>query len=142
MARNRFQRYRDKPPLAEMNVVPLVDVMLVLLVIFIVTTPLLTHAVKIDLPKASSSVNITRPEHIEFGIRENGDMFWNGEAVTMAELPQRFAIEAARQPQPEVHIRADRHAYYENVAKVMSAAARTGLLRIGFVSEPQSGTAP
>ena len=137
MATNRFQRYRNKPPMADMNVVPLVDVMLVLLVIFIVTAPLLTHAVKIDLPKASSSVNITKPEHIEFGIRENGDMFWNGEQVTSAQLSERFAAEAAKQPQPEVHIRADKHAYYETIAKVMAAAAKTGLVRIGFVSEPE-----
>ena len=137
MATNRFQRYRNKPPMADMNVVPLVDVMLVLLVIFIVTAPLLTHAVKIDLPKASSSVNITKPEHIEFGIRENGDLFWNGEQVTSAQLSERFAQEAAKQPQPEVHIRADKHAYYETIAKVMAAAAKTGLVRIGFVSEPE-----
>jgi biopolymer transport protein ExbD len=116
-----------------------VDVMLVLLVIFIVTAPLLTHAVKIDLPKATSSVNITKPEHIEFGIREGGDMFWNGEQISMADLQSRFAAEALKQPQPEVHIRADRHAYYENVAKVMAAAAKAGLIRIGFVSEPDFG---
>lgn len=123
--------------MADMNVVPLVDVMLVLLVIFIVTAPLLTHAVKIDLPKANSSVNITKPEHIEFGIRENGDLFWNGEQIALDAVGQRFAIEAAKQPQPEVHIRADRHVYYEKVAQVMALAAEAGLVRIGFVSEPQ-----
>jgi biopolymer transport protein ExbD len=122
--------------MAEMNIVPLVDVMLVLLVIFIVTAPLLTHAVKIDLPKASSQVNITKPEHIEFGIRENGEMFWNGESVTLEMLPQRCAAEAQKQPQPEVHIRADRHVHYEKVAQVMATAAKAGLVRIGFVSEP------
>jgi biopolymer transport protein ExbD len=142
MAANNFKRYRAKMPIAEMNIVPLVDVMLVLLVIFIVTAPLLTHAVKIDLPKASSAVNITKPEHIEFGIRENGDLFFNGEALTMAELPARFAAEAAKQPQPEVHIRADRHAYYESIAKVMAVAAKTGLVRIGFVSEPEYTATP
>ena len=139
MAARNFRRYRDNTPMADMNVVPLVDVMLVLLVIFIVTAPLLTHAVKIDLPKASSSVNITKPEHIEFGIRENGDLFWNGELLTLDALPQRFAQEAARQPQPEVHIRADRHVHYEKVAQVMAAAAKAGLVRIGFVSEPVPG---
>jgi biopolymer transport protein ExbD len=123
--------------LADMNVVPLVDVMLVLLVIFIVTAPLLTHAVKIDLPKASSSANITKPEHIEFGIRESGEMFWNGEAVTLDTIPARFAAEAGREPQPEVHIRADRHAHYEKIAQVMAAAAKVGLVRIGFVSAPE-----
>ncbi len=123
--------------MADMNVVPLVDVMLVLLVIFIVTAPLLTHAVKIDLPKASSSINVTKPEHIEFGIRENGDLFWNGEQIALDGLGQRFAQEATKQPQPEVHIRADRHVHYEKVAQVMALAAKAGLVRIGFVSEPQ-----
>jgi biopolymer transport protein ExbD len=101
MARGDFNRYRGKMPMADMNVVPLVDVMLVLLVIFIVTAPLLTHSVKIELPKASSSPNITRPEHIEFGIRENGELFWNGEAVALDALPARFAAEAARSPSPK-----------------------------------------
>ena len=142
MAANNFKRYRAKMPIADMNIVPLVDVMLVLLVIFIVTAPLLTHAVKIDLPKASSAVNITKPEHIEFGIRESGELFFNGESLTMADLPARFAAEAAKQPQPEVHIRADRHAYYESIAKVMAVAAKTGLVRIGFVSEPEYGAMP
>ena len=131
-----FNKYRRQAPMADMNVVPLVDVMLVLLVIFIVTTPLLTHAVKIDLPKASSSANITKPEHIEFGIRENGELFWNGETMTLQALPTRFAAVAAKQPQPELHIRADRHVHYEKVAQVMALAAKAGLARIGFVSDP------
>lgn len=122
--------------MAEINVVPLVDVMLVLLVIFIITTPLLTHSVKIDLPKASSSANLTRPEHIEFGIREDGTLYWNGALVNEQELAGRFAAEAARQPQPELHIRADRHVEYEKVAQVMSAAATAGLVRIAFVTDP------
>jgi biopolymer transport protein ExbD len=136
MAGASFERWRSQAPMADMNVVPLVDVMLVLLVIFIVTAPLLTHAVKIDLPKVSSSANITKPEHIEFGIRESGELFWNGEAMTLDALPRRFAAEAARQPQPELHLRADRHVHYEKVAEVMALAARAGLVRIGFVSEP------
>jgi biopolymer transport protein ExbD len=81
-----LRRYRGAAANAEMNVIPLVDVLLVLLVIFMVTAPLLTHAVKIELPKASSQVNIQKPEHIEFGIRENGDLFWNGEKLSFAEL--------------------------------------------------------
>ena len=124
MAQRNFNRYRGKLPMADMNVVPLVDVMLVLLVIFIVTAPLLTHAVKIDLPKASSRVNVTKPEHIEFGIREDGRLFWSGEQVALDLLPQ-----------PEVHIRADRHVHYEKVAQVMAQAAKAGLVRIGFVSD-------
>jgi biopolymer transport protein ExbD len=139
MAFGSFDSRRHAAPMADMNVVPLVDVMLVLLVIFIVTAPLLTHAVKIDLPKASSSANVTRPEHIEFGIRENGELFWNGEPVSLADLGPRFGAEAKRQPQPELHIRADRNARYDSVAQVMAAAAKTGLLRIGFVSTPEPG---
>jgi len=137
MARADISRRHHDEPLAAMNVVPLVDVMLVLLVIFIVTAPILTHAVKIDLPKASSHVNITKPEHIEFGIREDGSLFWSGEPVTLEDLPARFAAEAAKLPQPELHIRADRHVHYEKVAQVMALAAKAGLVRIGFVSVPQ-----
>jgi biopolymer transport protein ExbD len=136
MAMGSFDARRQQGPMAEINVVPLVDVMLVLLVIFIITTPLLTHSVKIDLPKASSSANLTRPEHIEFGIREDGTLYWNGALVSEQELAGRFAAEAARQPQPELHIRADRHVEYEKVAQVMSAAATAGLVRIAFVTDP------
>lgn len=121
---------------AEINVVPLVDVMLVLLVIFIITAPLLTNSVKIDLPKASSSPNITKPDHIEFTIREDDGLFWNSEKITKKDLTARFAIEAKKMPQPELHIRADRLTHYETVAQVMSEAAKTGLVRIGFVTDP------
>lgn len=123
---------------AEINVVPLVDVMLVLLVIFIITAPLLTHSVKIDLPKASSNPNITRPEHIELAIREDGSLYWSGVLVSKEVIATRFAVEAKKDPQPELHIRADRLVAYEKVAQVMSGAAQTGLLRIGFVTEPAS----
>jgi biopolymer transport protein ExbD len=123
---------------AEINVVPLVDVMLVLLVIFIITAPLLTHSVKIDLPKASSNPNITKPEHIEFAIREDGSLYWNGVLIPQETLATRFALEAKKDPQPELHIRADRLVHYEKVAQVMADAAKTGLVRIGFVTEPAS----
>jgi biopolymer transport protein ExbD len=136
MAFGSFDSHHHQGPMAEINVVPLVDVMLVLLVIFIITAPLLTNAVKIDLPKASSNPNITKRDHIEFDIREDGSLFWNGEPVEMAMLPQRFAIEAKKQPQPELHIRADRLAHYEMVAKVMSGAAKVGIVRIGFITDP------
>ena len=126
----------NSAPMSEINTTPLVDVMLVLLVIFIVTAPLLTHAVKIDLPKAASNINITKPEHIELGIGAAGELFWNGEAVTIDALPQRLGNESTRQPQPELHIRADRHVPYEKVAQVMALAAKAGLLRIGFISDP------
>ncbi|MBI5437527.1 MAG: biopolymer transporter ExbD [Nitrosomonadales bacterium] len=136
MAMGSFDPRRHQGPMAEINVVPLVDVMLVLLVIFIITAPLLTNSVKIDLPKASSTPNITKPDHIEFGIREDGSFFWSGEKVEMSSLPERFALEAKKQPQPELHIRADRLARYELVAQVMSGAAKAGIVRIGFVTDP------
>ncbi len=131
-----FDSRRHQGPMAEINVVPLVDVMLVLLVVFIITAPLLTNAVKINLPKASSNLNITKPDHVEFAIREDGSFFWNGEKVDAATLPERFALEAKKQPQPELHIRADRLVHYELVAQVMSGAARAGIVRIGLVTDP------
>ncbi|MDO8464409.1 MAG: biopolymer transporter ExbD [Gallionella sp.] len=136
MAMGSFDPRRHQGPMAEINVVPLVDVMLVLLVIFIITAPLLTNSVKIDLPKASSKPNITKPDHVEFAIREDGSFFWNGEQVEMAALSGRFALEAKKEPQPELHIRADRLARYELVAQVMSSAAKAGMVRIGFVTDP------
>jgi len=136
MAFGSFDSTRHQGPMAEINVVPLVDVMLVLLVIFIITAPLLTNAVKIDLPKADSHPNITRTDHIEFGIREDGSLYWSGEQVQAKTLRERFAIVAKKQPQPELHIRVDRNARYELVSQVMSAAAKSGLKRIGFVTDP------
>ncbi|CAH1072008.1 ExbD/TolR family protein [Candidatus Nitrotoga sp. 1052] len=123
-------------PLADINVVPLVDVMLVLLVIFIITAPLLTNAVKIELPKASSTPNITQSEHIEFGIREDASLFWNGEPVALDQLTLRFAASVTQNPNTELHILADKHVHYENVAKVMSIAAKAGVVRIGFITDP------
>jgi biopolymer transport protein ExbD len=136
MSFGSFNSQQQHSAKAEINVVPLVDVMLVLLVIFIITAPLLTHSVKIDLPKASSNPNITKPDHIELAIGEDGSLYWNGELVPKASLPVRFAIEAKKDPQPEVHIKADKLTHYENVAKVMSDAAKTGLVKIGFVTDP------
>ncbi|HOY70330.1 MAG TPA: biopolymer transporter ExbD [Methylotenera sp.] len=121
---------------AEINVVPLVDVMLVLLVIFIITAPLLTHSVKIDLPKESNTPNITKPDHVELAIREDGTLFWNGELVPKESLAARFELEAKKDPQPELHIKADGTSQYKNVAHVMSVAQNAKLTKIGFVTDP------
>jgi biopolymer transport protein ExbD len=123
-------------PLAEINMVPLIDVMLVLLVIFMVTAPLLTHSVKVDLPKASSTPTISQPDHVELAIDKDGQTLWNGQAVEATLLSERLHAAALQQPQPELHIRADRTTPYEKVAQAMSEAARQGVLRIGFVTEP------
>jgi biopolymer transport protein ExbD len=136
MAFGGFNKNSDSAPMAEINMVPLIDVMLVLLVIFIITAPLLTHAVKIDLPRASSHPNMTKPQNIQLGVRTDGEIFWNGEAVDLATLDTRMKTAAAVDPQPELHIRADRSTEYQRVAEVMSAAARAGLSKIGFVTEP------
>jgi biopolymer transport protein ExbD len=138
MALGSFRDPGHSAPNAEINVVPLVDVMLVLLVIFIITAPLLTHSVKVDLPKAESSPNLTQPEHIQFAVREDGALFWNGEPVSLEQLPARFESAARGRPPPELHIRADRWAHYEKVAQVMSAAAKAGLTRIGFITDPSN----
>lgn len=136
MAFGGFDKGGSDAPMAEINMVPLIDVMLVLLVIFIITAPLLTHAVKIDLPRASSQPNHTKPDNIQLGIRTGGDVYWNGEKVDMETLAERMGAAAALDPQPEVHIRADRSTEYQNVARVMATAGRTGLAKIGFVTEP------
>jgi biopolymer transport protein ExbD len=126
----------DNEPLAEINMVPLIDVMLVLLIIFMVTAPLLTHAVKVDLPKASSSANITKPDNVQLAIDGSGRVYWNGEVVDAARLAALAKTAAALRPQPELHIRAERTTPYEKVAQVMSEAARQGLSRIAFVTDP------
>lgn len=122
--------------LSEINMIPLIDVMLVLLVIFIVTAPLLTHAVKVELPKATSAPNLTLPENVQLAIDGQGQVYWNGEPVQPETLTERIRTAAAQHPQPELHLRAERFTPYEKVAEVMSAAAREGLTKIGFITEP------
>jgi biopolymer transport protein ExbD len=136
MAFGGFAKSGESAPMAEINMIPLIDVMLVLLVIFIITAPLLTHAVKIDLPRASSNPNITRPQNIQLAVRANGEVFWNGELVDRPALAARMTDAAKLDPQPEVHLRADRRTEYQKVAEVMAAAARAGLVKIGFVTDP------
>jgi biopolymer transport protein ExbD len=124
--------------LAEINMIPLIDVMLVLLVIFIVTAPLLTHAVKVDLPKASSTANLTKPENIQVAIDASGQVFWNGQPVDAAALTSALQTAGARMPQPELHLRAVRTTPYEKVAELMSAASLVGITRIGFITDPRN----
>jgi biopolymer transport protein ExbD len=138
MAFASFDGKRGAAPMAEINMVPLIDVMLVLLVIFIVTAPLLTHAVKLDLPKVSAEVNELKPTKIEFAIDAAGTRFLNGEAVTRSEAAARFAEAAKRQPLPELHLRADQSVAYRAVAETLADASKAGLHKIGFVSEPEA----
>ena len=136
MAFGGFSQAGDGAPMADINMIPLIDVMLVLLVIFIITAPLLTHAVKIDLPKASSHPNVAQPQNIQLAIRASGEIYWNGAPVDRATLASRMAAAGRLDPQPELHLHADRATEYQKVAEVMSAAAKAGLMKIGFVTEP------
>ena len=136
MAFGGFSRESHAAPMAEINMIPLIDVMLVLLVIFIITAPLLTHAVKVDLPKASSSPNQTKPDNVQLAIDDVGTVYWNGVVLERQAWRERMEEAAAQRPQPEVHIRADGEVAYRRVAEVMSDAAKAGLTRIGFVTDP------
>lgn len=118
--------------------IPLIDIMLVLLVIFIVTAPLMTHAVKVDLPKASSRPNDVLPRTINLSIKSDGTIYWDGERVDDTALQSKMADAAMQANQPEVHVRADGELAYKNVARVMSEAARAGLTRLGFVTTPET----
>jgi len=106
-------------------------------VIFIITAPLLTHAVKVDLPRASSSPNLTRPDNVQLAIDAGGRVYWNGEALDRSGWRSRMDAAASLRPQPEVHIRADGDVAYRKVAEVMADAAKAGLTRIGFLTDPR-----
>ena len=132
-----FSKGGESAPMAEINMIPLIDVMLVLLVIFIITAPLLTHAVKVDLPRAASQPNITKPDNVQLAIDGEGRVYWNGEVLQRANWRSRMDAAGRLRPQPEVHIRADGGVAYRKVAEVMADAAKSGLTRIGFVSDPR-----
>ena len=136
MAFGGFDKNMQAAPMAEINMIPLIDVMLVLLVIFIVAAPLQTHSVRIELPKASSQPSQTKPETIQLSIKADGTVYWNSERIEDATLATHMRVAANQSPQPEVHIRADSATPYQTIATVMSAAARAGLHKIGFVTDP------
>ncbi len=124
-------------PMSEINTTPLVDVMLVLLVIFIITAPLLTHAVKIDLPQATSQPLPEEPKVISIAIDGTGQMYWNDVPLVQGELKQKLLQIADRKPQPELQIRADKETRYQILAEVMADAQNAGVTKLGFLSEPQ-----
>jgi biopolymer transport protein ExbD len=123
-------------PMSEINTTPLVDVMLVLLVIFIITAPLLTHAVKIDLPQASSQPLPEKPEVISVSIDSSGKMYWNDQVIVQGELKSRLQEISVKKPQPELNIRADKETRYQVLAEVMADAQNVGISKLGFVSDP------
>lgn len=125
-------------PMNEINTTPLVDVMLVLLVIFIITAPLLTHAVKIDLPQATSQPLPEKPEVISVAIDATGKMYWNDVPLVDGEIKVKLAQIADQKPQPELNIRADKETRYQILASVMADAQNAGVTKLGFVSEPKN----
>ena len=128
----------DDEPMMDINTTPLIDVMLVLLIMFIITLPVMTHAVKLDMPQ---SRNAPPPpvvvEPIQLEIDWDGTVIWNGTPVQLSQLEGYFRVEAAKNPQPEVHVRPNRRAPYDTVAKVLALAQRNNMQRIGFVGNEQ-----
>ncbi|MBX9961240.1 MAG: biopolymer transporter ExbD [Burkholderiaceae bacterium] len=120
----------------EINMTPLVDVMLVLLIIFIITVPVMKHSVNVDLPQASSQREEVKPETLNLSVDASGNYFINESRVSDADLPGLLQAEAARQPQPDLHIRGDKAVRYERVAQAMAMAQQAGLRKIGFITEP------
>jgi biopolymer transport protein ExbD len=123
-------------PMVEPNVIPLVDIMLVLLIIFIITIPVMTNAVKIDLPKEVNQPTVTKPENINLSVDFDGTIYWNEAMVSRETLLNYVLQEAVKDPQPEIHIRADKRVRYEYVATVLYELQRGGLMKVGFIAEP------
>ena len=121
----------------EINMTPMVDVMLVLLIIFIITVPVMKHAVNIDLPKASNVPQDAKPETVRLSVDAAGDYYWNENKVTDAALQLQLKAAATQNPQPELHIRGDKAVRYERVATAMAAAQQAGIKKIGFITEPK-----
>lgn len=129
----------DDEPMMDINTTPLIDVMLVLLIMFIITLPVMTHAVKLDMPQTNRPPppNQVQIDPIRIDIDWDGSVVWNGTLVQLDQLESYFRIEAARNPQPELHVRPERRANYDTVAKVLALAQRNGMQRIGFVGNEQ-----
>jgi biopolymer transport protein ExbD len=138
MAIGSFNHQAAQAPTAEINMTPLVDVMLVLLIIFIITAPLLTHSVKVELPRAASSPTNDKPQTLQVSIDAENRVFIGSEAVDRDSLEARFKEAVAQDANVELHLKADRSTRYESVAETMSAARRAGLGKIGFVTQPGS----
>jgi biopolymer transport protein ExbD len=122
----------------EINMTPMVDIMLVLLIIFIITVPVMKHSVNIDLPRAGSEAQIVKPETLRLGVDASGSYFINDAPIADDELAPRLKAAALQNPQPDLHIRGDKSVRYERVAQAMAAAQQAGLRKIGFITEPKN----
>ena len=122
----------------EINMTPLVDVMLVLLIIFSITVPVMKHAVNIDLPRATNQPEDTKPQTVRLSVASDGSYYWNENKVTDEAMAAMLKEEGAKDPQPELHIRGDKDVRYERVAQAMAAAQQAGVRKIGFVTDPKN----
>ena len=130
----------EEAVISTINTTPLVDIMLVLLIIFLITIPVITKTVPVQVPKAVNIPTQTKPENITLSITKDGDVFWGQQRVpTMARLVDQIEREAVKVPQPEIHIRADSQTDYKNVGKVIAAINKGGLIKVGFITEPDRG---
>ena len=129
-------RGRGRRTISEINMVPFIDVMLVLLIIFIITVPVMKHAVNVELPTATSQPEQVKPETLQLSVDAQGAYFLNQSLVASDALSGVLQAEAAKDPQPELHIRGDKAVRYEFVAQAMASAQQAGLRKIGFISEP------
>jgi biopolymer transport protein ExbD len=122
--------------MSEINMTPMVDVMLVLLIIFIITLPVIQQAVKVNLPKANSVRNEVKPESVQVSIDAKGQIYWNSTPVTLKAYNENADKASQEDPQPEINLRADKSVQYDYVAKVLAASKRAGLTKLGFITEP------
>ena len=122
------------------NTTPLVDVMLVLLIIFLITVPVVTQTIKLELPKERNLPTLTKPENIVIAVNRDGEIYWSKERMPDIEtLVRRLKVESVKEPQPEVHIRGDSEVRYESVGRVVVACQRAGIFKVGFITEPPAG---
>jgi biopolymer transport protein ExbD len=130
----------EEAPINEINTTPLVDVMLVLLIIFLITIPVITKTVKVSLPKAANIATQTKPENITVAVDSEGQIYWNNTPVSDTNaLIELVKVEAVKDPQPEIHIRGDGEARYEDIGRVMYSIQRGGVVKVGFITEPDRG---
>jgi len=127
----------EDKPMSEINTTPLVDVMLVLLILFLITIPVITQSVKVDLPKAANIPTATKPENINIAVDVEGNVYWNTALVPNQDaLLERIKAVAVMDPQPEIHVRGDRGTAYEHIGRVIVICQRGGISKVGFITEP------
>ncbi|OAJ60040.1 biopolymer transporter ExbD [Paraburkholderia ginsengiterrae] len=136
MAMNVGQDGPEDEVIAAINTTPLVDVMLVLLIIFLITIPVVTHTVPVQLPKETVNPLQTRPDSIEIAVNKDGDLFWNDKLVDGPTLLARLKTASVKQPQPEVHVRGDQATRYEFIGRVITACERAGISKVSFITQP------